>query len=62
VLIYQDLDTKKQIVAKAARILAPGGYLMLGGAETLTGVDDTFEPMSFEGATCFRLRAQPADR
>jgi chemotaxis protein methyltransferase CheR len=56
VLIYLDPKTRKQILGKAARLLAPGGYLMLGGAETLTGVDEAFESVSFEGATCFRLK------
>jgi chemotaxis protein methyltransferase CheR len=59
VLIYLDADTRKQILGKAARLLAPGGYLMLGGAETLTGVDDAFESVSFEGATCFRIKSKP---
>jgi chemotaxis protein methyltransferase CheR len=57
VLIYLDPQTRKQILGKAARLLAPGGYLVLGGAETLTGVADAFVPVSFEGATCFRLKA-----
>ncbi len=57
VLIYLDLASKQQILARVARVLAPGGYLMLGGAETLTGVDDAFESVSFDGATCFRVRA-----
>ena len=59
VLIYLDAETRKQILGKAARLLAPGGYLMLGGAETLSGVDDAFESVSFEGATCFRLKSKP---
>jgi chemotaxis protein methyltransferase CheR len=57
VLIYLDPGMRKQILVKAARLLAPGGYLMLGGAETLTGVADAFVPVSFDGATCFRLQA-----
>jgi len=56
VLIYLDPSTRRQILRKAARLLAPGGYLMLGGSETLSGTDDVFEPVSFEGATCFRLK------
>jgi chemotaxis protein methyltransferase CheR len=61
VLIYLDPEMRKQILAKAARLLAPGGYLMLGGAETLTGVADAFVPVSFEGATCFRLKGGRVD-
>jgi chemotaxis protein methyltransferase CheR len=58
VLIYLDRDTKTDILRKAARLLAPGGYLVLGGSETLTGVDESFESVSFGGATCFRTRCQ----
>jgi chemotaxis protein methyltransferase CheR len=56
VLIYLDLETKKKILARTRRLLDPGGYLLLGGAETTTALDDSFEPVSCEGATYFRLR------
>jgi chemotaxis protein methyltransferase CheR len=56
VLIYLDLQTKKNILARTRNLLNPGGYLLLGGAETTLGVDDSFEPISLEGATCFQLR------
>jgi chemotaxis protein methyltransferase CheR len=58
VLIYLDVDAKKRILAKATRLLAPGGYLVVGGAETPTGLDDELEPVSFDGARAFRLRRQ----
>lgn len=57
VLIYLDVETKKSIFRRIRRLLAPDGYLLLGGAETTTVLDDSFEPVSLEGATCFRLRA-----
>jgi chemotaxis protein methyltransferase CheR len=57
VLIYLDGATRKQILARAARALSPGGYLMLGGSETLAGADADFEGVSFDGAGCYRLRA-----
>ena len=56
VLIYFDLETKKSILAKARRILRPGGYLLLGGAETTTNVDDAFERVVFNKTTCYRVR------
>ena len=56
VLIYFDVPAKKAILAKAARLLDPQGYLVLGGAETTTNLDDSFEPVSFGGAVCFRQR------
>jgi chemotaxis protein methyltransferase CheR len=36
VLIYFDVPTKKSILAQLRRSLRPGGYLMLGAAETVT--------------------------
>jgi chemotaxis protein methyltransferase CheR len=58
VLIYLDVDTKKNILGRVARLLAPDGYLVLGGAETTTYLDDSFESVSNGGATCFRLKKE----
>jgi chemotaxis protein methyltransferase CheR len=38
VLIYFDRDGKKRVVERLVDSLAPGGYLMLGQAESLSGV------------------------
>ncbi|SEF66025.1 CheR family methyltransferase [Thauera chlorobenzoica] len=38
VLIYFDLPTKQQIVARIARQLRPGGWLFVGHSESLNGV------------------------
>lgn len=57
VLIYFDVATKKAILEKAGQLLDPRGYLLLGGAETTTNLDDSFEPVSFGGAVCFRPRS-----
>ena len=57
VLIYFDVAAKKTILAKAGELLDPRGYLILGGAETTTNLDDSFEPVSFGGAVCFRPRS-----
>jgi chemotaxis protein methyltransferase CheR len=42
VMIYFDLETKKAILDRAARLLRPGGYLLLGGAETTLNLNDSF--------------------
>lgn len=42
VLIYFDADLKRQIVSKIKSVLNPGGMIVLGGAETLFGIDDDF--------------------
>lgn len=57
VLIYFDVATKKQILAKARKLLRPDGFLFLGGAETTLNLDDAFERVEFQRAGCYRLRA-----
>lgn len=41
VLIYFDVDLKKQILARAAELLRPHSYLVLGGAETTLNLNQT---------------------
>lgn len=56
VLIYLDVATRKTILQRVGRALDPRGYLILGGAETTTNLDDAFETASGDGAVCFRRR------
>jgi chemotaxis protein methyltransferase CheR len=42
VMIYFDVDTKKAILGRLARLLRPDGYLLLGGAETTFNLDDSY--------------------
>ncbi len=56
VMIYFDVETRKAILGRTGLLLDPGGYLLLGGAETTMGLDDSFEPLSLDGAVCFRRR------
>ena len=42
VMIYFDVDTKRAILGRVARLLRPDGYLLLGGAETTLNLDDSF--------------------
>lgn len=46
VLIYFDLATKKQIIGRICRQLRQDGYLVLGGAETIFNIDESFEPFA----------------
>jgi chemotaxis protein methyltransferase CheR len=43
VMIYFDVDVKKVILGRVARVLADDGYLILGGAETTLNLHDSFE-------------------
>lgn len=43
VLIYFDLPTKKEVVETVLRYLRPGGYLMVGLAESLHGLSTPLE-------------------
>jgi chemotaxis protein methyltransferase CheR len=56
VLIYFDVETKKTILGKIRRLLKPGAYLMLGGAETTFNVDDAFERTVIDKTTCYRVK------
>ena len=41
-MIYFDVETKKAILGRVARLLRPDGYLLLGGAETTLHLDASF--------------------
>lgn len=56
VLIYFDLNTKRQILSRAVRQMAPGGALMLGTAETPTGLCDNLEAVTAEGTVFYRAK------
>ncbi|HEX9461123.1 MAG TPA: protein-glutamate O-methyltransferase CheR [Alphaproteobacteria bacterium] len=46
VLIYFDQAKKTLILDRISRMLPPDGLLYLGGAETVLGVSDRFEPLA----------------
>jgi chemotaxis protein methyltransferase CheR len=54
VLIYFDVDQKRQILARVARTLAPDGYMFLGCAETTMNLSDEFERVPFGKIFCYR--------
>jgi chemotaxis protein methyltransferase CheR len=46
VLIYFDQETKINIFNRLARQIEPDGFLVLGAAETVVGLTDTFRPIT----------------
>ncbi len=48
VLIYFDQPTKARVLERIARLLPRDGVLYLGGAETVLGITDRFEPLPNE--------------
>ncbi|MBT6900927.1 MAG: protein-glutamate O-methyltransferase CheR [Nitrospina sp.] len=56
VLIYFDVEMKKNILGRIRKILRPDGYLFLGAAETTLNLDDNFERMPFKQSGCYRLK------
>jgi chemotaxis protein methyltransferase CheR len=56
VMIYFDVDTKRAVLDRLRRVLKPDGYLFLGAAETTLNLDDSYERVLFDKATCYRLR------
>jgi chemotaxis protein methyltransferase CheR len=46
VLIYFDQETKIDIFERLAKIMSPDGFLVLGAAETVVGLTDTFKPLA----------------
>lgn len=56
VLIYFDMDTKRQILGKVRQILRPGGFVFLGTAETTMNLDDKYELQRADGAVYYRVR------
>jgi chemotaxis protein methyltransferase CheR len=45
VLIYFDHETKLDVLARLRAVTATDGYLVLGAAETMVGLGDSFAPM-----------------
>ena len=61
VLIYVDEATKRAILARLASQLAPDGYLVLGAAETTTGLGDEFMAVPERHHGLFRFTPQAAE-
>jgi chemotaxis protein methyltransferase CheR len=61
VLMYFSPEVVRRIVARFARVLAPGGFLFLGHAETLRGVSTDFHLRHGHETFYYQLRGGPGD-
>lgn len=55
VLIYFSPDSKKRILARLRRVMAPHATLFLGAAETTMGLDDAFARVQLNNSVFYRL-------
>ncbi|HET7322318.1 MAG TPA: CheR family methyltransferase [Longimicrobiaceae bacterium] len=55
VLIYFDLPTKAEVLARLAGCVADDGYLFLGGSETAMGVTRHFDRVPGAGTSVYRV-------
>ncbi|MBE9927269.1 protein-glutamate O-methyltransferase CheR [Cellulosimicrobium cellulans] len=60
VLIYFDMPTKQSILARLRSRVRPGGFLLLGAAETTVGVDPAWERVDVTQGSIYRLRGGSA--
>jgi len=56
VLIYFSDSQKQDILNRMAKIMNPGGYLILGSTESLSTHTDQFEMVSGLGGIIYRLK------
>jgi chemotaxis protein methyltransferase CheR len=54
VMIYFDIRTRAALVERVRKVLRPDGFLFLGGAETLIGMDTGYERLTGTGCSYYR--------
>lgn len=57
VAIYFSTEFKMQLFKKIAQALNPGGYLFLGGSESLLGYNDDFKMLEHDRCLFYQLRS-----
>jgi chemotaxis protein methyltransferase CheR len=56
ILIYQNVEGKIDILNRVAKMIAPGGYLVLGAGESLLGLSTDFEQCIVDGSILYRKK------
>jgi chemotaxis protein methyltransferase CheR len=57
VLIYFSPQLKIDIMSRMAKALNPGGYLILGGSESITGYSDAFELVRWRNGVVYQMKS-----
>lgn len=55
VLIYFSADLKRDILSRMARALTPGGFLVLGGSESISSYSEAFELVRWRNGVIYKL-------
>lgn len=56
VLIYQNVLNKKRVIQQILSVLRPGGYLILGAAESMFGITEAFEQVTDDKTIVYKKR------
>lgn len=57
VLIYFSTELKRDILSRMAKSLTPGGYLVLGGSESISNYSDEFELIRWRNGVIYQLKS-----
>lgn len=57
VLIYFSPELKRDILSRMAKALMPGGYLILGGSESISGYTEDFELVRWRNGVIYQLKS-----
>jgi len=57
VLIYFSIELKRDILARMANCLNPGGFLVLGGSESITNYSDEFDLIRWRNGVIYQLKS-----
>ena len=56
VLIYFDIEMKKEILNKVKKIIKPDGIMFLGSTETTINIDDSYQVMHYEKTSYYKKK------
>lgn len=59
VLIYQDQEHREDILRRIHKLIVPGGAILLGGAERITGMDELFKAEILGRAVVYHSGGRP---